>query len=106
MSPSFATQEPSVINGMNDTNGANGTATHCLPTPLEWVHNQYGTASDHMLRPANWTTIYEAPLYTPRKMRVIIIGAGFSGLMVAHMVGPRPSLRNVGTSDNVKHHTI
>jgi hypothetical protein len=91
MGSSTVAQEAPVINGMNgtnSTNGTNGTASQSIPTPLEWVHNQYGATGDSMLRPANWTAVYEEPLYTPRTIRVITIGAGFSGLMVAHKVSP------------------
>jgi hypothetical protein len=91
MGSSTVAQEATVINGMNGTNSTNsmnGTASQTIPTPIEWVHHQYGTTGDSMLRPTNWTAVYEEPLYTPRKIHVITIGAGFSGLMVAHKVSP------------------
>ncbi|KAH6661828.1 hypothetical protein B0J14DRAFT_622108 [Halenospora varia] len=53
-------------------------------TPSEWVHNQGGPGRDTLPKPANWIPVHEEPLYTPRKIRIIIIGAGFSGLMAAH----------------------
>ena len=62
-----------------DTNGLK-------PTPLQWVHNQFGSAGDDKPKPANWIPVHEEPLYTPRKIRIIIIGAGFSGLMAVHKV--------------------
>lgn len=35
----------------------------------------------------NWIPIFEEILYTPpRKIRIICVGAGFSGLMIAHKV--------------------
>jgi hypothetical protein len=37
-------------------------------------------------KPSNWIPVHEEPLYAKRKIRVITIGAGFSGLMVAHKV--------------------
>lgn len=37
-------------------------------------------------RPANWVPIIEQPSLTPRKLRVVCVGAGFSGLMLAHRV--------------------
>ncbi|EXJ67978.1 uncharacterized protein A1O5_08592 [Cladophialophora psammophila CBS 110553] len=64
----------------------NGSTARALPTPLEWIHGQYGSAADSLPKPANWVPIMESPMYTPRKMRVITIGAGFSGLMVAHKI--------------------
>lgn len=77
-----AAQEAPVVTG-------NGESIKAIPTPLEWVHNQYGAAAESLPRPTNWTAVMEAPLYTPRKMRVVTIGAGFSGLMVAHKVKAR-----------------
>lgn len=37
-------------------------------------------------KPLNWVSILERPLFTPRKLRVICIGAGFSGLILAHKI--------------------
>lgn len=34
--------------------------------------------------PENWIPTNEHALYTPRKIRVVCIGAGFSGLMLAY----------------------
>ncbi|CAG9953894.1 unnamed protein product [Clonostachys rosea f. rosea IK726] len=54
------------------------------PTPIEWVRNQGSAHNGEPLpKPANWIPVHEEPLFTPRKLRVITIGAGFSGLMVA-----------------------
>ncbi|KAJ5370220.1 uncharacterized protein N7496_006312 [Penicillium cataractarum] len=36
--------------------------------------------------PANWVSILEQPLFTPRKLRLVCIGAGFSGLILAHKI--------------------
>jgi cation diffusion facilitator CzcD-associated flavoprotein CzcO len=33
---------------------------------------------------SNWVQILEQPLYTRRKLRMICLGAGFSGLTLAH----------------------
>ncbi|KAF5226916.1 hypothetical protein FANTH_14940, partial [Fusarium anthophilum] len=33
---------------------------------------------------SNWVPISEAPAFTPRKIRVVCIGAGYSGLMLAY----------------------
>lgn len=33
---------------------------------------------------ANWVPILEQPSFTPRKLRLVCIGAGFSGLILAH----------------------
>jgi hypothetical protein len=45
-----------------------------------------GLATDSSAKPSNWVPIQERYLYEKRKIRVITIGAGFSGLMVAHKV--------------------
>lgn len=34
-------------------------------------------------RPSNWIPIHEEPAFTPRKLRIICVGAGFSGLTLA-----------------------
>ncbi|KAM0424357.1 hypothetical protein ACHAPT_010504 [Fusarium lateritium] len=44
-------------------------------------------ASGHengLAKPSNWVPVTDAPAYTPRKLRVICIGAGFSSLMMAY----------------------
>lgn len=35
-------------------------------------------------RPENWVPILESTIYTPRKLRVVCVGAGFAGLMLAY----------------------
>lgn len=35
---------------------------------------------------SNWVPVLENPLFTPRKLRVVCIGAGYSGLMLAHKI--------------------
>jgi cation diffusion facilitator CzcD-associated flavoprotein CzcO len=35
---------------------------------------------------SNWVSILELPLYTKRKLRVICLGAGFSGLTLAYKI--------------------
>ncbi|KAH7021896.1 hypothetical protein EDB80DRAFT_744547 [Ilyonectria destructans] len=34
--------------------------------------------------PSNWVPIVESPVYKPRKLRLICVGAGYSGLMLAY----------------------
>lgn len=34
--------------------------------------------------PPNWVPVLEEPVFTPRKLRVVCIGAGYSGLMLAY----------------------
>lgn len=36
--------------------------------------------------PANWVSILEQPLFKARKLRLVCIGAGFSGLILAHKI--------------------
>lgn len=67
-------------------NQENGNVSHDrASSPIAWVREQ-GTGENSVPKPSNWVPVQEAPLYTERKMRVITIGAGFSGLMVAHKV--------------------
>lgn len=35
-------------------------------------------------KPAKWVPVLDQPVYSPRKIRVVCVGAGFSGLMLAH----------------------
>lgn len=37
-------------------------------------------------RPPNWVSIKEEPAYTPRKLKIICVGAGFSGLTLAYKI--------------------
>ncbi|KAH7259815.1 hypothetical protein NW759_002732 [Fusarium solani] len=34
--------------------------------------------------PSNWVPVLEKPVYKPRKLRVVCVGAGYSGLMMAY----------------------
>ncbi|CAI7587340.1 unnamed protein product [Penicillium crustosum] len=50
------------------------------------------TVSTHSLpvaeteNPPNWVPILEQPLFKARKLRLVCIGAGFSGLILAHKI--------------------
>jgi cation diffusion facilitator CzcD-associated flavoprotein CzcO len=37
-------------------------------------------------RPGNWVSILETPLFTKRRLRMICLGAGFSGLTLAFKI--------------------
>ena len=37
-------------------------------------------------KPSNWVPILDKPLFAERKLRVVCIGAGFSGLILAHKI--------------------
>ncbi|KAJ3538381.1 hypothetical protein NM208_g5929 [Fusarium decemcellulare] len=50
---------------------------------MQSYENQNGTKA-HV--PSNWVPILDKPLSTPRKLRVVCIGAGFSGLILAHKI--------------------
>lgn len=45
-----------------------------------------GEFPSHDKQPPNWVPILEQPIFTPRKLRVICVGAGYSGLMLAYYV--------------------
>lgn len=34
--------------------------------------------------PPNWVPVLEEPIFQPRKLRVVCVGAGFSGLLIAY----------------------
>jgi hypothetical protein len=36
--------------------------------------------------PPNWIPVKEQPAYTPRKIKIICVGAGFAGLTLAHKI--------------------
>ncbi|TKA66995.1 hypothetical protein B0A49_04490 [Cryomyces minteri] len=39
------------------------------------------------MRPSNWVPVLEQAVYTPtRKLRMVVVGAGYSGLMMAHKI--------------------
>lgn len=62
------------VNGHYGTNGANSA----LPTHANEVA--------HGKTPANWVSVKEEPVYARRKLRMICIGAGYSGLTLAHKI--------------------
>lgn len=43
-------------------------------------------AVDGLLTGDHWVPVYEQPLFTPKKLKMVCIGAGYSGLMLAHKV--------------------
>lgn len=34
--------------------------------------------------PSNWVPVLEEPVFTPRRLRMVCVGAGYSGLMLAY----------------------
>jgi hypothetical protein len=64
-----------------------------------WEHVEVGGSippkSVAPLHAPNWTPILEKPVYTPRKLRMVCIGAGYSGLMLAY------HLRDMGMEDYI-----
>jgi hypothetical protein len=45
--------------------------------------------------PPNWVPIKEEPVYTRRPLKIIAIGAGFSGLTLAHKIQHEHKLEDV-----------
>ena len=45
--------------------------------------NTNGSASE-LKHLTNWVQVNDEPLYAPRKLRVVCVGAGFSGLLIAY----------------------
>jgi hypothetical protein len=66
------------------TNGNSATAGDSV-TNGHSVTN--GDPTTNGAKAPNWEPLLQQPAYTPiRKMRVVCVGAGLSGLMVAHKV--------------------
>lgn len=38
----------------------------------------------HTSKTSNWVPVGDEPVFTPRKLRVVCVGAGYSGLLVAY----------------------
>ena len=49
-----------------------------VDVPPMTSHATYGSYS------VNWIPVLEQPVYSPRKLRVVCVGAGFSGLLLAY----------------------
>ncbi|KAF8849457.1 FAD/NAD(P)-binding domain-containing protein [Acephala macrosclerotiorum] len=45
-----------------------------------------GESQSNGEHPSSWVPIWEQPIFTPRKLRVVCVGAGYSGLMLAYYV--------------------
>lgn len=46
-------------------------------------------------RPSNWVPVKEEPLYSKRPLKIICIGAGFSGLTLAYKIKHEHKLENI-----------
>ncbi|RAL01331.1 flavin-containing monooxygenase [Aspergillus ibericus CBS 121593] len=55
-----------------------------LPSKLQHTSAAGQVAQGHITK--NWVPIKEEPVYTPRRIRLICVGAGFSGLTLAHKI--------------------
>lgn len=45
--------------------------------------------------PPTWVPVKEEPAFTPRKLKIICVGAGFSGLTLAHKIRHELQLEDV-----------
>jgi hypothetical protein len=45
--------------------------------------------------PSNWVSIKEEPAFTRRKLKIICVGAGYSGLTLAHKIKHELKLEDV-----------
>lgn len=43
----------------------------------------------------NWVPVMEQPLHTPRRLRVVCIGAGYAGLMLAYKWKHQPGMSDI-----------
>lgn len=46
-------------------------------------------------QPPNWVPIKEEPAFTPRKLKIVCVGAGFSGLTLAYKIKHELQLEGV-----------
>jgi len=46
-------------------------------------------------RPANWVPLLEDPALTRRKLKIVCVGAGFSGLTLSHKIQHEHKLEDV-----------
>lgn len=44
---------------------------------------------------SNWVTILESPIHKPRKLRLVCIGAGYAGLMMAYKIKYQMNMEDV-----------
>lgn len=58
-------------------------------------HLTNGTSVANGTKPSNWVPIKEEPVYTRRKLKIICVGAGFSGLTLAHKIKHELKLEDV-----------
>ncbi len=47
-------------------------------------HNDINSQNGNVNGSENWVPILESVIYAPRKLRVVCVGAGFAGLMLAY----------------------
>lgn len=69
------------------------------------LHNSQPNGSDHSLTPANrvskgekpenWVLCADQAAYTRRKLKIICVGAGYSGLTLAHKIDHELKLSDV-----------
>ncbi|KAK5091958.1 hypothetical protein BJ546DRAFT_120839 [Cryomyces antarcticus] len=64
------------------------TSSHgSFTEPAVAQHDDLPNNPSRATRPSNWVPILEQAVYTPtRKLRMVVVGAGYSGLMMAHKI--------------------
>lgn len=48
------------------------------------THREFASDEVQQELAPNWIPVVEQPAFHPRKLRVVCVGAGYSGLMIAH----------------------
>jgi cation diffusion facilitator CzcD-associated flavoprotein CzcO len=54
-----------------------------------------GEAANGVNHPLNWEPLLEVPALTRRKLKIICVGAGYSGLTLAHKIQHERNLESV-----------
>ena len=76
-----------------------------MPSVLD-VHLPNSTNDASNGHSCNWVPILESPVYTPKKLKVVCIGAGYSGLMLAYYLREMKMEDYVGLRIYEKNHDV
>ncbi|EXK86391.1 hypothetical protein FOQG_09663 [Fusarium oxysporum f. sp. raphani 54005] len=65
---------------------ANQTAKTSEINEIKYHYSSNASLVVRGFKPDNWAPIWEEPAYTPRRLRVVCVGAGMGGLTLAHKI--------------------
>ena len=77
------------------------------------ANDQYLSGSTY---PPNWIPVVEKPVHTPKRLRIVTVGAGYSGLMLTYKIREQFKYgdfmdhviyeKNVGTPEATSHNCL